>query len=223
MASNKINIFGKTIHNLRISKNLSKSELSRRSKDKHGNKISIPYISLIENGNRKLPSIKYRRALARGLGLSFQKLCQITGTSVRSHDSRLKQLFKKFDSPRQLAKRANLSVKSIYAYEYEPQHSMSAYTVARLSRALGVKPSVISQQKAAKASKILDSRYFRTGQHILQLRLKDGISQSGLAKQVGISQNELSAIERGVHHGTSEMLRKIANVLHIKVSDLKVR
>jgi len=54
---------------------------------------------------------------------------------------------------------------------------------------------------------------------IRELRVKTGLSQFHLAIQVGISENQLSRIERGESNPTVRTLHKIASHLDVNIAD----
>jgi transcriptional regulator with XRE-family HTH domain len=68
-----ISIFGEYIKNVRIRKELSLKELSKRSG------ISHPYISQIENGKRNIPKPEMIKKLAKGLGINYFDLLSEAG------------------------------------------------------------------------------------------------------------------------------------------------
>ncbi len=58
------------------------------------------------------------------------------------------------------------------------------------------------------------------GDRIAEIREQLGLSQSGLAREVGISQSAISQIEAGERNPTYEMLRQIATALGVSVAHL---
>jgi len=58
------------------------------------------------------------------------------------------------------------------------------------------------------------------GRRIAQVREERGLSQSGLAREMGVSQSAVSQIEAGERNPSYEMLRQIATALKISVPHL---
>ena len=66
-----------------------------------------------------------------------------------------------------------------------------------------------------------DSVYLeRLGTKIVELRKARGITQQELAERLGTKNTQIRRIERGTVNSTINMLRKIAGVLDISISDL---
>ena len=61
----------------------------------------------------------------------------------------------------------------------------------------------------------------RVGNLLAGARLKARLTQSQLAKKLGIRQNMVSDYERGQRSLSSTMAKRFANVLHVKESHLK--
>lgn len=59
----------------------------------------------------------------------------------------------------------------------------------------------------------------RIGSEIAELRAKQGLTQEQLAEKLGIKQQSVSRIERGLFSVGFDMLQKIAEVLN---SDIKI-
>ncbi|MES2592186.1 MAG: helix-turn-helix transcriptional regulator [Bacteroidota bacterium] len=60
----------------------------------------------------------------------------------------------------------------------------------------------------------------KLGKKIVDLRTKKEISQNQLAKNIGSTNTHMRRIERGEVSCTINMLRKIAEVLEISISEL---
>jgi transcriptional regulator with XRE-family HTH domain len=60
----------------------------------------------------------------------------------------------------------------------------------------------------------------KVGETIRELRVKQGLSQFKLSIHIGISENQLSRIERGESNPTVRTLCKIAKVFDIDVASL---
>lgn len=58
------------------------------------------------------------------------------------------------------------------------------------------------------------------GKRITQVREEKGLSQSALAREMGVSQSAVSQIEAGERNPSYEMLRQIANALKVSVAHL---
>lgn len=58
------------------------------------------------------------------------------------------------------------------------------------------------------------------GKRIEEIREQVGLSQSGLARAVGISQSAVSQIEAGERNPSFDMLRQIAKALNVSVPHL---
>ncbi len=58
------------------------------------------------------------------------------------------------------------------------------------------------------------------GKKIKNLRIKNGLTQSELAKMIGISQRSLSGIETGENFLTAETLSKLLECLNISIDEL---
>jgi DNA-binding XRE family transcriptional regulator len=54
-----------------------------------------------------------------------------------------------------------------------------------------------------------------------QLRENAGLTQDDLGRRVGVNQNCISQIERGVRRGSVTTMKKIADVLGVTVTDLR--
>ena len=60
------------------------------------------------------------------------------------------------------------------------------------------------------------------GTRVKMLRITKGISQTELAKQIGVTQTHLSNIENGKNYPNSETIEKIAKGLGVEVFELFV-
>jgi len=58
------------------------------------------------------------------------------------------------------------------------------------------------------------------GKRIAEVRDETGLTQSGLAREMGISQSAVSQIEAGERNPSYEMLRQIAGALKVSVAYL---
>lgn len=58
------------------------------------------------------------------------------------------------------------------------------------------------------------------GKRIAQVREEKGLTQSALAREMGVSQSAVSQIEAGERNPSYEMLRHIAAALHVSVPHL---
>ncbi len=58
------------------------------------------------------------------------------------------------------------------------------------------------------------------GQRIEQVREEKGLTQSGLAREMGVSQSAVSQIEAGERNPSYDMLRQIAKALNVSVPHL---
>lgn len=65
-----------------------------------------------------------------------------------------------------------------------------------------------------------DSIYIKIGQQIDTLRHKRGLSQEGLASEAGLARTYVGEIERGLKRVSIEALYKLAQALHISLSEL---
>ena len=57
----------------------------------------------------------------------------------------------------------------------------------------------------------------RIGNLLIGARLKAGLTQSQLAKKIGVRQNMISDYERGKRRLSQSMAKRIAKIIHIKV------
>ena len=60
----------------------------------------------------------------------------------------------------------------------------------------------------------------KLGQRIAALRKKRQLTQTGLAKKIGCSEDFISLVERGVNAPSVAGLEKFAKVLKVEVADL---
>lgn len=198
------NRFGKILRKLRISRHLSQSELSRRSVDNVGNRISVFYINDIESGRRKLSSLKYLHLLARGLDISYRMLFKLSGISLDKSQRYLKEvglrlqqiISKRHISSKQLAKQSFCHVASIKSW-LTGNAQMSPYVLARISYVLDISPRQIDPKQANAAKDILAYPYFKYGMRLYSLRVKYGLIESQLARMLHVSQNQVSLLELG--------------------------
>lgn len=66
-----------------------------------------------------------------------------------------------------------------------------------------------------------DSVYLqRLGEKIVELRKAKGITQQEMAERLGTKNTQVRRIERGTVNSTINMLRKIAVILEVSVSEL---
>lgn len=94
-----------------------------------------------------------------------------------------------------------------------PQATAKAMLVL-LKSAVGDDKKMILAEESATIKK-LDLQYTRAGACLQGARLKEGFSQVGLAKKLGITQTNISAMERGGRPIGKNMARRIAKVLHV--------
>lgn len=55
---------------------------------------------------------------------------------------------------------------------------------------------------------------------VMYYRKKKGLSQKELAQMIGMTDQTISNIERGINYGTIETLIKIAKALDVSIKDL---
>ena len=58
------------------------------------------------------------------------------------------------------------------------------------------------------------------GQRLRTLRLKAGLTQVALAESSGVDANTIARLERGEHTPSNPTLKKLAEALGVKVSDI---
>ena len=61
------------------------------------------------------------------------------------------------------------------------------------------------------------------GNNVKALRLAQGLSQEALALEAELDRTYISQIERGISNPSVLVLLKVANILHVEISDLFIK
>jgi len=76
---------GETIQRLREAKRLTQGELARKAK------VTRPYITMLETGVKKNPSLAILQRLAKALGVPTSRLLKVHGTDRRRGGGEVRQ------------------------------------------------------------------------------------------------------------------------------------